>query len=215
MASKQCPNCNRKVGKTSKFCPQCAAPLDGPGDAAPEPEAPLLTGKTLDAMLAGDALADTAFTGPPDGPPEPEEAGAEATPGPKPGPEPELPGLTEGPRGAEARSHPSPDELRPTSRLCVRAVNGLSAGETRALGDTPVVVGSASSADLQVKGDALMSRRHGQFTMRGNTAFVEDLDSTNGTLIAVKNRPHNLGPGDCVVLGNTVLQVLEGGTNGH
>ena len=71
----------------------------------------------------------------------------------------------------------------------------------------PVVIGRDQSADLVID-DSQASRRHVRVEPTGHGAFVEDLGSTNGTFIN-DNELHGraeLGPGDALLIGVTVMQ---------
>jgi len=67
--------------------------------------------------------------------------------------------------------------------------------------DAPVVVGRAFPADAVVE-DASLSRQHARFTWRTGGLFVEDLGSTNGTLVnGARVDGAQVAPGDSIVMG--------------
>jgi pSer/pThr/pTyr-binding forkhead associated (FHA) protein len=84
--------------------------------------------------------------------------------------------------------------------------------------DGETVVGRDVSCGLRFN-DASVSRRHMQFVRLGNDVFVEDIGSTNGTLINGKiliGRP-KLKDGDEVELGGYVLRlrIVDPGAEDH
>ncbi len=72
----------------------------------------------------------------------------------------------------------------------------------------PVVVGRDPSSDIVI-GESYISARQAKFTLLGDDLFVEDLGSTNGTL--VDGQPISgtwvLEPGDTVGVGGVTLRV--------
>ena len=70
------------------------------------------------------------------------------------------------------------------------------------------VVGRSASADLTVD-DERMSRKHARFIQRDGAWWLEDLGSSNGTLLNGQPclQESRLGPGDVVSLGNTRIAV--------
>jgi pSer/pThr/pTyr-binding forkhead associated (FHA) protein len=72
------------------------------------------------------------------------------------------------------------------------------------LGRTEVIVGR-EKADLVFSDDELVSTRHAKLTLQGGRFYVEDLSSTNGTFLSLRE-PHVLVPGDVIRLGNEVLR---------
>jgi hypothetical protein len=73
--------------------------------------------------------------------------------------------------------------------------------------DGEIVVGRAPACTV-VLDDGFASQRHARFVVRDGVAFVEDLRSTNGTLL--DGRPvqgaASLTPGSRVQIGSTVLE---------
>ena len=72
----------------------------------------------------------------------------------------------------------------------------------------PVVVGRAPGADIVIPG-SFVSGRHARFSRLAENLLVEDLGSTNGTL--VNNKPISsavqLEDGDIVAIGDVTLRV--------
>lgn len=72
----------------------------------------------------------------------------------------------------------------------------------------PVVIGRAPGADIVIPTD-YVSARHARFSLNGTTLIIEDLNSTNGTLL---NGQAVLGPtvcdeGDIVTVGNIDIKI--------
>jgi 6-phosphogluconolactonase (cycloisomerase 2 family) len=91
----------------------------------------------------------------------------------------------------------------------LRIVRGAGAGTQIPLrGD--FIVGRGETGMGNLAGDPKISRRHARFrqTDQGQV-IVEDLGSTNGTLVGGRRLtgPHVLSPGDQITVGNTVIQL--------
>jgi len=78
--------------------------------------------------------------------------------------------------------------------------------------DGTVFVGRSSKNDIQIK-DSTISRKQFKIFTIGNKFFVEDLKSTNGTLIndemITPGEGYEMNEGDTIFIGNTVLRLLE------
>ena len=72
----------------------------------------------------------------------------------------------------------------------------------------PVVIGRSPGADIVI-GDDFVSARHARVSPAGNEAIVEDLGSTNGTLLngLPLSVPTTLRPGDTIDIGKLRLKV--------
>ena len=92
------------------------------------------------------------------------------------------------------------------SRLVV--TQGPLSGTTLPLGPSAVLVGRAPSCTL-VLDDDYASGRHARFFPQDGSWFVEDLGSTNGTLVAEQpiDGPVNLTAGTQVRIGQTVIEL--------
>jgi pSer/pThr/pTyr-binding forkhead associated (FHA) protein len=72
----------------------------------------------------------------------------------------------------------------------------------------PLVVGRGANADIALE-DAFASDRHARFDTTDGRLFVEDLGSTNGTIVngeAVTRRTP-LAAGDTIRIGGTIMEV--------
>ena len=91
-------------------------------------------------------------------------------------------------------------------RLVIR--KGEGAGKDHALAG-PCIVGRHSSANF-VLGDSLVSRNHFRVLPEGGLWFVEDMGSTNGTIVnGRKAQKLPLNDGDVIVVGTTELQFVQ------
>jgi len=74
--------------------------------------------------------------------------------------------------------------------------------------DGPVTIGRSADADITIP-DSFVSSRHAQVTPSSGGPVVEDLGSTNGTVVngARITAPRTLRKGDTVTLGDVGLKV--------
>lgn len=75
----------------------------------------------------------------------------------------------------------------------------------------PLVIGRSPGADIVI-GDDFVSAKHAKVYQRGNEVVLEDLGSTNGTILngdRLRN-PHTLRPGDTIDIGTVRLEVDRG-----
>ena len=91
--------------------------------------------------------------------------------------------------------------------LIVRS--GVDVGATLVLDGGRVTAGRGTGCDLVVR-DTTVSREHAAFVLRGDTWWVLDLGSTNGTRInGLRAAEHPVVPGDRVELGDVVVELTE------
>jgi len=72
----------------------------------------------------------------------------------------------------------------------------------------PIVIGRSPGADIVI-GDDFVSGKHTRISPAGDGAVIEDLGSTNGTLLNGRRltAPQQLRPGDAVDIGSVKLKV--------
>lgn len=72
----------------------------------------------------------------------------------------------------------------------------------------PVVIGRSPGADIVI-GASYVSSRHARFVLMGQNLFIEDMQSTNGTMVngIYISEPTALRNGDKVTVGDVVLRV--------
>src|SRR5258707_107364 len=74
-----------------------------------------------------------------------------------------------------------------------------------------IVVGRDPECDVSEDGDALLSRRHTEFTLGPKGVIVRDLGSRNGTFVnGVKTAEGPINPGDVVQIGHLLVRLVEG-----
>ena len=112
------------------------------------------------------------------------------------------------PSSAQPAAQPAPDAGGVTDpTLIVRT--GVDAGATLVLDGRRVTAGRGNGCDLVVR-DTTVSREHAAFVLRGDTWWVLDLGSTNGTRInGLRAAEHPIVAGDRVELGDVVVELVE------
>ena len=92
------------------------------------------------------------------------------------------------------------------ARGVIRVESGFYTGLEWPLDHATTVIGRGRTADL-VLHEATISRAHALFGYEGNEVFVQDLDSTNGTMVnGERARRTMLADGDEVRMGKLVLR---------
>jgi hypothetical protein len=101
---------------------------------------------------------------------------------------------------------------RMSVRLVVRRSPSLEVGDEFQLNSAPLTVGRGGQNDLVLAGDEFASARHARVEVRGDGAWVQDLESTNGTFVngARVAGGQRLDAGDVLRVGETDLLVEEG-----
>ena len=94
----------------------------------------------------------------------------------------------------------------------LRVIKGPIKGQTFSFFGDTVFIGRSSRNDIQIR-DTSISRKQIKIFLIGGKFFVEDLKSTNGTLINGKmiapGEGFEVSEGDTIRMGNTVLQLCE------
>src|SRR5262245_34910302 len=100
-------------------------------------------------------------------------------------------------------------------RAALRIESGFYEGLEWELDRPSTVIGRGRNADL-VLNEATISRAHALFGYEGTKVFVQDLGSTNGTLVnGVREHRKLLVPGDELRMGKLLLRIRpEGGKGG-
>jgi hypothetical protein len=91
----------------------------------------------------------------------------------------------------------------------VRVVQGPSALMGITVGVSgPIVIGRSPGADIVI-GDDFVSAKHTRISPAGDGVVIEDLGSTNGTVVNGQRltAPRQLGPGDAIDIGSVKLKV--------
>lgn len=109
---------------------------------------------------------------------------------------------------APPSGHPAPRAggARPVIRLRVQV--GVNMGQTYTMSGDVLRIGRSPDNDL-VLDDPRVSRYHAQLSHRGDVLIVEDLGSTNGTLVNGRriSGPHVLQPTETIAIGSSVFSV--------
>jgi hypothetical protein len=100
---------------------------------------------------------------------------------------------------------------RKSVRLVVRRSPSLEEGSAFPLNSAPLTVGRGGQNDLVLEGDEFASSRHARIEVRGDGAWVQDLESTNGTFVNGSRvaGAQRLDAGDVLRVGETDLLVEE------
>ncbi|MCK8115273.1 FHA domain-containing protein [Anaerosoma tenue] len=100
---------------------------------------------------------------------------------------------------------------RPASGLALRVTRGPReiTGVTVPLSG-PVLIGRSADADLVIADD-FVSSTHARVVVSDNGFIIEDLDSTNGTVVNGQpvTRPMPLSAGDAIELGRNRIEVVR------
>ncbi|MFT4265588.1 MAG: FHA domain-containing protein [Nocardioides sp.] len=90
----------------------------------------------------------------------------------------------------------------------VLVVQGANKGDRAELSEAPILIGRGSDAAIRLDDD-YVSTRHARIATNGDTWFVEDLGSTNGTYIGTVRltQPTTLTLGTQVRIGKTILEL--------
>jgi pSer/pThr/pTyr-binding forkhead associated (FHA) protein len=92
-------------------------------------------------------------------------------------------------------------------RAFVRIESGFYLGLEWPLDRASTVIGRGTAADL-VLNEATISRAHALLAFRGEQLFVQDLGSTNGTLVnGVNGQQVDLKNSDEIKMGRLVLRI--------
>ncbi|MDP3970020.1 MAG: FHA domain-containing protein [Nocardioides sp.] len=108
-----------------------------------------------------------------------------------------------------AKSRPKPVRRRgaPTH---VYITEGANSGDSASLDDAPLLIGRGNDAALRLDDD-YVSTRHARIAASGDTWFVEDLGSTNGTYLGSQrlSQPTTLQLGSQIRIGKTILELRK------
>jgi hypothetical protein len=109
---------------------------------------------------------------------------------------------------ARAGFRPAGATRRPL-RLVVERSPSLEEGDEFPVDSAPLTVGRGGQNDLVLVGDDFASARHARIEVRGDSMWVQDLDSTNGTYVNGSRvaGAQRLDAGDVLRVGETDLRV--------
>jgi len=111
---------------------------------------------------------------------------------------------------SEAEQSPTSNTQSATGHVPVRlrVQLGDQIGRAYIMSGETMRIGRAPDNDL-VLNDVQVSRYHARLIRRGDTLIIEDLGSTNGTLVSGRRitQPRALQPGDTIAIGRTVFSI--------
>ena len=113
----------------------------------------------------------------------------------------------------DGKTEPGAAPIGPTQApACVLQIYGGTLGRRYELGARDLGVGRDPENDICVD-LTTVSRRHARLYEKEGGTWVEDLGSTNGTLVndTVIDGPLKLGNGDQIRIGGSILKYIEGG----
>jgi pSer/pThr/pTyr-binding forkhead associated (FHA) protein len=110
---------------------------------------------------------------------------------------------------------PRPDRQLEPERLSfmnLEVVGGPMDGVTARVTNDVLTLGRAAQCDLPLRLDPLVSTRHARIVREGNSFYLEDAGSRNGTYIGEQRIEDRtlIGPGSLFVLGNTCVEFTPG-----
>lgn len=197
-----CSGCGAAAQPGAKFCSECGLPLTTPVrplmKAVPAPEQP-----PDDAVEHGQAV---------------DEPTQVPVPAPAPPVRPAAKVAPSSPAICNCGKTLPPDaiycphcgarigEIPTTYRLVQVTPDGK--GPSFDINSDEVTIGKDDACDVSFPHDEFISRRHARVVRTNGMFFIEDLGSSNGTLLKVR-REIALDVGDEIVLGTTVLRLEE------
>ncbi len=205
-----CVNCGTAISTASRFCGQCGQPLTEPSDEAGQPVSS--QPPTTDSAAPSDDRADR---------PGRELQVDQPTSLSVQEPTSEPPAV----QSRCACGHQSePDasfcpgcgkNSKPSGSAQYRLLCRGPQGQRTVieLNGPRLTVGNADECDLKILEDNHLSREHAQFSLTGDRIVLEDLLSSNGTYVRVR-QPFLLQDGDEILVGATILR-LERLVNGQ
>lgn len=205
-----CPQCGQSVLPGEAFCDNCGAPLSAPArPAGAVPQPPYSPNLPPQPSYPAPQPAQPAV------PPITQATPPVYTPPPAP-----APSYTPPPAPSYTPPAPAPSAPRSAlapARLVVVATGAalpLPSGTQAIVGRADPVSQFAPDVDLNAHGalEQGVGRRHARIFVQGGQAMVEDLDSTNGTVLngrkLAPRQPEPLRDGDTLQLGRLALQFL-------
>ncbi|UDY23633.1 FHA domain-containing protein [Nocardioides sp. Kera G14] len=111
-------------------------------------------------------------------------------------------------RAAAPRKQPKQRTPKRGVPTYVLVTEGSNKGERVDLSEAPILIGRGTDAAIRLDDD-YVSTRHARIATNGDTWFVEDLGSTNGTYIGTVRltQPTTLTIGTPVRIGKTMLEL--------
>lgn len=94
----------------------------------------------------------------------------------------------------------------------LEVVGGPMDGISTRVMEDELVLGRAPGCDLPLRLDPLVSTKHARIVREDQSFWLEDLGSRNGTYIGEQRIESRtlIGPGSLFVVGNTLLEFMQG-----
>jgi pSer/pThr/pTyr-binding forkhead associated (FHA) protein len=110
---------------------------------------------------------------------------------------------------------PRPDHQIEPERIGfmhLEVIGGPMDGVTTRVTEDELLLGRGAGCDLPLRLDPLVSTKHARIVREGQSFYLEDLGSRNGTYIGEQRIEGRtlIGPGSIFVLGNTCLEFMQG-----
>ncbi len=100
--------------------------------------------------------------------------------------------------------------VQPDSGIWLKRVGSQGKDGVIPLVGEQLIIGKDSDCDVVIADDSYVSRRHARLRREDNLVFLDDLGSSNGTLLKIC-RPVIIEPGDEIMIGSTVLRLEQRG----
>ena len=100
--------------------------------------------------------------------------------------------------------------VQPNSGIWLKRVGAQGKDDVIPLVGEQLIIGKDSDCDVVIADDSYVSRRHARVRREDNLIFLDDLGSSNGTLLKIC-RPVIIEPGDEIMIGSTVLRLEQRG----
>ena len=100
--------------------------------------------------------------------------------------------------------------VQPDSGIWLKRVGSQGKDAVIPLVGEQLIIGKDSDCDVVIADDSYVSRRHARLRREDNLIFLDDLGSSNGTLLKIC-RPVIIEPGDEIMIGSTVLRLEQRG----
>ncbi len=100
--------------------------------------------------------------------------------------------------------------VQPDSGIWLKRVGAQGKDGVIPFAGEQLIIGKDSDCDVVLADDSYVSRRHARLRREDNLIFLDDLGSSNGTLLKIC-RPVIIEPGDEIMIGSTVLRLEQRG----
>lgn len=97
-----------------------------------------------------------------------------------------------------------------SNKIVITIMSGVEDGREIEIKNFPVTLGRLEDNSICLPYDSKISRHHARITREGDSFWLEDCGSTNGTFLNEKriNEKALLNPGDMFLIGKTWLKFM-------